>query len=195
MNGFTTRLHFFINTQFGRCARCMQLVFRGAVLGWVSTIIAFQLQADSHVIIVLLLLTLLLTTLTASHIFVFALRHSRGKHLSDPDHIVKIGTHAALPVQTAETHISRRKMLRSLLKYAAVAAVACVGLPNKAAAACGDCAATYGGGYYDCITYYCNDMGQTCCPPGYPYLNHCDCTCYDGTDFGCNSYSACQYCG
>lgn len=194
MKDFTTRLHFFINTQFGRCARCMRLAFRCAVLGCVGTIIALQLQADNRIIILLSLLSLLLTTLTVAHILVFALRHSRGKHLSDPDHIIKIGTHAALPMQTGETYISRRQMLGSLFKYAAVAAVACIGLPNKAAAACGDCAATFGSGYYDCITYFCNDVGQTCCPPGYPYLNHCDCICYDGTSFDCNSYSACQYC-
>ena len=104
-----------------------------ALLGWAGVIIALWLQADSSIIMLLLLLSLLLTTLTAAHILVFALRHARGKQLSNHDHIVKIGTHVALPMQTGETHISRRKMLGSLLKYAAVAAVACVGLPNRAA--------------------------------------------------------------
>lgn len=60
-----------------------------ALLGWAGVIIALWLQADSSIIMLLLLLSLLLTTLTAAHILVFALRHARGKHLSDHDHIVK----------------------------------------------------------------------------------------------------------
>lgn len=30
-----------------------------------------------------------------------------------------------------------------------------------------------------CITEFCNTDGIYCCPPGYPYLNHNDCLCYD----------------
>lgn len=43
-----------------------------------------------------------------------------------------------------------------------------------------------------CRTNYCGCNGCCCCPRGYPYLNHCDCNCYDGTDFDCRSFSKCH---
>ncbi len=45
-----------------------------------------------------------------------------------------------------------------------------------------------------CMTYFCGGTDRNpyvCCPPGFPYLNHCDCRCYDTTDFDCGSYSKC----
>lgn len=46
-----------------------------------------------------------------------------------------------------------------------------------------------------CIATACGitSTESLCCPEGFPYLNHCDCLCYESTDFKCNSYSACQY--
>ena len=198
MQDYTSRVRFFIDTQFGRCAKCMRLVFWGSVLGWSGTALAYQFQVDQRVVLLVFLLSLSLTALTAAHILVFAWRHSLGIRRSGSEQVIKVGKHAALPMlkrNDPPVNMSRRRLFKTLLRNTAVAAVASVGLPKMAVAACGDCAATYGYGYYDCITYFCNNQGQTCCPPGYPYLNHCDCTCYDGTDFNCGSYSACQYCG
>jgi hypothetical protein len=45
-----------------------------------------------------------------------------------------------------------------------------------------------------CMTYFCGGTDKNpyvCCPPGAPYLNHCDCQCYPTTDFDCGSYSQC----
>ena len=49
-------------------------------------------------------------------------------------------------------------------------------------------------GQHTCITTGCGVMsGQVyCCPQGYRYLNHCDCQCYNSTDFDCNSYTRCD---
>ncbi len=46
-----------------------------------------------------------------------------------------------------------------------------------------------------CITTACgiSSTESLCCPKEFPYLNHCDCLCYESTDFKCNSYSSCQY--
>ncbi|PKN69250.1 MAG: hypothetical protein CVU54_10925 [Deltaproteobacteria bacterium HGW-Deltaproteobacteria-12] len=46
-----------------------------------------------------------------------------------------------------------------------------------------------------CMTNFCGGgMGcpYVCCPKGLPYLNHCDCKCYENRDFDCHSYSYCK---
>ena len=49
-------------------------------------------------------------------------------------------------------------------------------------------------GQHTCITTGCGVMSDQvyCCPQGYRYLNHCDCLCYNSTDFDCNSYTRCN---
>jgi hypothetical protein len=50
-------------------------------------------------------------------------------------------------------------------------------------------------GQLTCMTYFCGGTDQNpyvCCPPGFPYLNHCDCKCYETTNFDCGSYSKCS---
>ena len=46
-----------------------------------------------------------------------------------------------------------------------------------------------------CNTTACgvSSTESLCCPAEYPYLNHCDCMCYESTDFACGGYSACQH--
>jgi hypothetical protein len=46
-----------------------------------------------------------------------------------------------------------------------------------------------------CITTACGmtSSESLCCPKDYPYLNHCNCMCYESTDFACGGYSACQH--
>ncbi len=49
---------------------------------------------------------------------------------------------------------------------------------------------------FTCHTLTCGGTHLTsvCCPSGHPYLNHCDCLCYDSHQgLDCPSYSACQY--
>lgn len=82
------------------------------------------------------------------------------------------------------------------LKEVSIFPVACPKAAHERllfAAAGGQCAAEYGEGWYDCITNFCNTEGLFCCPPGHPYLNHCDCQCYESSDFDCKSYSNCRY--
>ncbi|WP_269580677.1 hypothetical protein [Roseibium sp. Sym1] len=135
--------------------------------------------------------------LSLAHVASYAVRRARMVARAAHGRIVPVGEHAVLPIPAGGPGegLTRRGFAVLVLRYAGLAAVASIGLTARARADCGDCAATYGAGYLDCITYYCNDIGQTCCPPGYPYLNHCDCTCYDGTGFDCGSYSNCNYCG
>lgn len=45
------------------------------------------------------------------------------------------------------------------------------------------------------LTYFCgggSNWPYVCCPKGAPYLNHCDCQCYNASDFDCKSYSKCE---
>ncbi|MCK7612618.1 hypothetical protein [Roseibium sediminicola] len=159
---------------------------------------ALAIAAGAAQVAVLLgLAGLALAFLSLAHIMSYALRRTRMVARAATGRIVPVGDHAVLPIpaRASVAGLSRRRMMTLICHYAGLAAMASIGLPTRARADCGDCAATYGSGYLDCITYYCNDIGQTCCPPGYPYLNHCDCTCYDGTGFDCGSYSNCNYCG
>ncbi|MFQ5623468.1 MAG: hypothetical protein ACE5FS_08740 [Paracoccaceae bacterium] len=192
------RLGRFIDARYGRCTTCMRLAFRVSVLGWSAVIFADWLGTGRGVFLATVMLAMLLTVHAAVHILVFAWRRSTGGGMPGNPQTVKLGPHRALPIvrpRNPPERMSRRQVFRALLGNAAIAAAASAGLPRMARAACGDCAATFGAGYYDCITHFCNNVGQTCCPPGFPYLNHCDCICYDGTGFDCGSYSACQYCG
>ena len=46
-----------------------------------------------------------------------------------------------------------------------------------------------------CMTNFCGGgMGcpYVCCPNGLPYLNHCDCKCYENSNSDCHSYSYCK---
>ena len=52
-------------------------------------------------------------------------------------------------------------------------------------------------GRLTCMTYFCGGTDKNpyvCCPAGSPDLNHCDCKCYDSTEFECGSYSTCRRC-
>ncbi|MDU8928856.1 DUF3624 family protein [Alisedimentitalea sp. MJ-SS2] len=196
MGGYVARFQKFWDRKFGRCAKCMRLAFLSAVSGWGALGLAMALGLGSVVHAGLLVLSLGLTVLVVAHVATFAARQTRQVIRTSRGETVRIGAHAALPVaETVVKTMSRRQIIGLALRYAAVAGGATLGLTQRAQAACGDCAATFGAGYYDCITHFCNNVGQTCCPPGYPYLNHCDCICYDGTGFDCNSYSNCNYCG
>ena len=187
-----------LRSKFGRCATCMRIAFWAASAGWGAVYLIAILDWPVVVIWAVLLPTALLSVMTALHILMFALNHSRNTIHAQQGEVVRIGPHAALPVAHEVAHspqMTRREMIGVAVKFASLAMAACLGLPRRANAGCGDCAAYFGAGYYDCITYFCNTQGQTCCPPGFPYLNHCDCICYDGNGFDCNSYSNCLYCG
>ncbi len=182
---------------FGRCTYCMRSAFRWALAAWLLAGLALVANFGS-VAFWVALAALALSLLTLAHIGVFSLRHASAMYRREKGELVRLGAHGVLPVPRKDRQspvVTRRKMIGLVAKYAGVAAAAAVGLPHRAEASCGDCASIYGAGYYDCITHFCNNVGQYCCPPGFPYLNHCDCGCYDVTSFDCNSYSNCLYCG
>jgi len=96
----------------------------------------------------------------------------------------------ASPVAVVAT---RRHALRIFTSGLGTAAMLSLMMPRGAVAQspCDRCP-----GYrYTCITTQCTTTGIYCCPDGHPYLNHCDCLCYDSTGFNCSSYSNCNYCG
>ncbi|WP_127112713.1 hypothetical protein [Shimia sediminis] len=197
MRSLTRRIKHFWGNKFGRCAVCMRFAFWGAVLGGLTTFLAVKYDFGLVLVSVLAILSMVLATTTLAHVVTFAVRHVWQMRRAAAGELVQIGPHAVLPIRTGrpEQQVSRRQLLGLVFKYGALASAVTLGLPTKSRAACGDCAAHYGAGHYDCITYFCNDQGHTCCPPGFPYLNHCDCICYDGNGFDCNSYSNCLYCG
>ena len=185
----------FFQLRFGRCAKCMRLAmlcFVLSLIGYFTLTFAGAYPVLAGPLLVAAIATGALTTL---HILVFAWRFGLPSHHRAAIVPVKTGKGPVAPVPVFQATLSRRDATRMFFRVAMLAALATLPLPKRARAACGDCAATYGGGWYDCITYFCNTQGQTGCPPGSPYLNHCDCLCYDTTDFNCGSYSACQYCG
>lgn len=186
---------------FGRCETCMRIAFRSAVCAWALTA-GLSLAAPGPLAVALAAcLAGLLTTNALLHLIAYAVRQTRGASGIARAVPPVIGGRRAVPALASRSArfprapLSRRDLIRVFVASAASAAAAMLALPRGARAACGDCAAQNGAGWYDCITNFCNNVGQACCPPGYPYLNHCDCQCYDGTSFDCGSYSGCQYCG
>lgn len=177
---------------YGRCINCARTAFWFTLGVW-AALVAVRFIIEDHVFVtVILLIAFGLTANTLIHLFMYSLR--RATHASTGDVVTaadQLG-HSTFVTQSANS--TRRDFMQRFIG-ATAAAMVLILLPRSAKAACGDCAAANGAGWHDCITYSCNNVGQACCPPGYPYLNHCDCQCYDGTNFDCGSYSNCNYCG
>lgn len=191
----TSKFSVFWGQKFGRCPSCMRLALGLAASGWGVALVRYAVAGAGGSLGVLVLISLLLTGLTAAHVATIAWRQTGRALRAAAGSIERIGPHGALPInRESAPKMSRRQVVALAFRYGGVALAGLVALPSKARASCGDCAAAFGGGYHDCITHFCNNQGQTCCPPGFPYLNHCDCTCYDGNGFDCNSYSNCLYC-
>ncbi len=172
-----------LDSTFGRCVKCLRVACRAALLAWMAVIAASYFPETAGLADPVRLLAAGLTVLAVLHVLFFAARQVQPAKAGRP------GTRLE-----PEIHTARRRVLQLFLKGCATAAFAVLVLPRSARAACGDCAAQFGSGYHDCITNFCGTQGQVCCPPGFPYLNHCDCECYDTTNFNCNSYSNCLYC-
>ncbi len=194
MRRFRTWFVNFFGNRFGKCARCMRIALRCAFAAWAALWALSWLPIATAVHDATLLLATGLTALTLTHIGFFAGRQVAAGRNFARSWRERQGMHNAPPLvagQPLEDTLNRRQAVSLFARGALVAGLASVGYPRRAVAACGDC----GAGWHDCITNFCGTTGQVCCPQGYPYLNHCDCTCYDGTDFDCSSYSNCNYCG
>jgi hypothetical protein len=170
--------------RLGYCLRCMRIAVRAAIAGWLAAAAAHLLPLPAHIGGVAVLVAASLSLLALLHIASFAVRRIETLRGDDRN---ATGAAAIAP--------GRRAFVRAFAVGVLAAAAATVPFARAALAACGDCAAQFGAGWLDCITNFCNTVGQTCCPPGYPYLNHCDCQCYDTTNFNCGSYSNCNWCG
>jgi len=190
----------FFVAKFGRCAKCMRLALHAAFLALAGVAIAYWASPGSALFYFVLLAAAGLTLLAFAHILMFA----AGRVAAARNAGRQVGASGAgqarapIPVlfgRRLARPVTRRDTLWIFVRGAAAAAMASLPLLRPAMASCGDCAAQFGAGTLDCITNFCSTQGQVCCPPGYPYLNHCDCICYDGTNFDCGSYSNCNYCG
>ncbi len=183
---------------FGRCVKCIQFAIRSALAAWIFIAALHWLSPGGILEISGLLVAIILSINALAHVAGFSVRRVSAAIripnavVSSHDGWVRVPVGAEQRIKHAPT---RREVVWMFVGTAAAAAMATLTLSRSAKAACGDCASTNGSGWYDCITYSCNNVGQACCPPGYPYLNHCDCQCYDGTNFDCSSYSNCNYCG
>jgi hypothetical protein len=190
-------MYAFFLTKFGRCASCMRLAVRAAMIAWLTLLVISLTLANEAVWYSALALATGLTALCAAHILAFgAHRVVMAKAGRTGVRQINIGQSgpANSPRKPLQLPYTRRDTLLLFLGGVAAATLASLAASRPAMASCGDCSNQFGSGYHDCITNFCNNQGQTCCPPGYPYLNHCDCLCYDTTEMDCNSYSNCLYC-
>lgn len=169
--------------RLGACIHCMRIAVRAAIASWAALATAHLSALPVWLGNLTFLAATALTALALLHIAFFAYRRIGTLQVADQS------------AEGASVAAGRRAFMRAFAVGVLAAAAATVPFARRALAACGDCAAQFGAGYYDCITNFCNTMGQTCCPPGYPYLNHCDCQCYDTTNMNCGSYSNCNWCG
>ena len=185
----------YLTAKIGRCSKCMRQSLQLMLLSWTALAVAAFVPSDGTAFFVIAALAAGSTALWLLHILTFARRRlaARLRGAVDPVPVAKARAMPAVPPPTAGRSLARRDMLRVFLRGLLTAAAASLPL-RTASARCGDCARTFGAGTYDCITSFCNTIGQYCCPSGYPYLNHCDCECYNGTNFDCRSYSDCHYC-
>ena len=190
----------FVKTRFGRCARCLRFAMLGFLASLLCLLVMLAVGVTGLPVRLLTLVAMTLGVTTSLHVFLIAWRHSQPMPHKPP---VALETKPSIlppgviePLRAFKDGYSRRDAARIFFKTAVVATLATLPFARKAQAACGDCAAQFGAGHYDCITHFCNNVGQLCCPPGSPYLNHCDCKCYESTgDINCSSYSNCLYCG
>jgi hypothetical protein len=180
--------------KLGRCARCMRLSLRGAMLSWAGVMAVYWTWPGSQIRYLALLVAAILTAVWLLHILTFAGRRvaagAKIQGRAQPTRADRMDVQGSKGRRQLTSSPTRREMFGIFARGMAVGAAASILIPRQAMAKCGDC----GPGYYDCITNFCGTTGQTCCPQGYPYLSHCDCKCYDGPPSDCNSYSDCHYC-
>ncbi len=198
MHAIASHISTFLSTKFGRCARCMRLALRLAIIAWLLLLLAGLTTPNITVWYLTLAAAIGLTMLCVAHFIAHGLHRVTGAQ-SGKQGVRPMRPAAIRPVGKGRSAIpltlSRRETLMLFLRGMAAAAMATLPTFRPAAAGCGDCANQHGAGYYDCITNFCSTDGQVCCPPGAPYLSHCDCLCYETSNTGCNSYSNCLYCG
>ena len=186
-----------LDSKFGRCLKCLRVACRAALLAWLAMVVLSNFPEAAGLANPAMLLAAGLTILAVLHVVFFAARQVKPVK-SGQSEVFEFPP--ALRPGRSDCNLEpgnladRRQILQLFLKGCATAAFAVLVLPRPARAACGDCAEQFGSGYHDCITNFCGTQGQVCCPPGFPYLNHCDCQCYETTNFNCNSYSNCLYC-
>lgn len=177
---------------------CLRTACRAALLAWLAAFIVSRFPETAGLAGPAMLIAAGLTMLAILHVLFFAARQAGPAKAGQPGNFEQRSVGARDFTDSGPEPrplAGRRRVLQLFLQGCATAALAALVLPGRARAACGDCARQFGSGYHDCITNYCGTQGQVCCPPGFPYLNHCDCQCYDTTNFDCNSYSNCLYCG
>jgi hypothetical protein len=186
-----------VHSKLGRCPKCMRLSLRVAVFTWAGAAAVHAAAVGDVLWYCSLAAAAGLTGLRFAHILAFGGRSlsAAGVAITASAHTDQIEGYAPSSRQRGVSR-TRREMLWLFIRGTLVAATASLALTSPASARCGDCARSNGGGWHDCITHFCNTVGLACCPPGFPYLNHCNCLCYQSTSFNvpCSSYSNCNYC-
>ncbi len=175
-----------LDRNLGRCPRCMRLSFRFAAGALIVTAGCYFAAVGPTATIIAAVAAACLTALWFLHLVTFAARRVELAAPADGRMLAVAGVPSVDPARA-----TRRHALRLFTGGLAAAALLSIVMPRNAVAqSCTQCP-----GYrYVCITTSCTTSGVYCCPEGHPYLNHCDCLCYDSTNFNCNSYSNCNYC-
>ena len=186
-SNFGKQFHEFIEFigRIGTCGKCIRQAFRAALLAGCLCVPALIFGWFFHSVVPVLVAISIAASLMALwllHIIVFGVRAARRSiRLSGP-----IGSAVAKEVKSQQ---SKRAFLSVFAKSVTAVTFATV-IPSKMAYAYGNC---YDPGSYPCNTTFCVPQGadNACCPQASRFLNHCDCRCYESSNFDCGSYTYC----
>jgi hypothetical protein len=156
--------------RIGACRKCMREAFLAAAIAWAACVgfAIFGATLRQPLILPLAVGAALLATMNwLLHLVVFSARIASGSR--------------AMPASKATNSAPERRSF--LVGFTTTFAGIALATIFPASSAAQDV-------YYLCNTTFCN--GNTCCPSSYRYLNHCDCQCYESSDFDCGSYSYCN---
>jgi hypothetical protein len=181
-----------VSAKLGRCARCFRLSLVGAAAGWATVAAMSFARVETRLVLGFMLCAGALTVLWAAHIAAFTIRVVR--NIGNIPKASGAGVPMVPTVKWLNVTTSRRQAVGILARSVAVGIVLSLPPTMRAfAAQNGKCAEANGPGWYDCITTSCTTTGLYCCPPGHPYLNLCDCLCYNESPDCSVGYVNCNY--
>jgi len=167
-------------TSFGSCPKCMRQSLLATLAAWGAVILLWPLsgvlKVAEELITFLIVAASVLFLLSLTHLLVFAARRC-----------LAANTAAHVPGGEPEPLLTRRSFMSTFLRSLAYGA-ALAASPRLAQAACPN-------GTLTCQFTRCSDSGTYCCPRGYPWLNPCNCKCYETFEglraAGCNGSNRC----
>ena len=166
-----TSVYGLVSAKLGRCARCIRLSLRGAVLGWGVLGVTHLMLPGSYVEYAILLWPVSFTSLWFLHITAYGAR--RAVALREGN-LASTGATAAAGVGDAGGHppMSRRGFLITFAQGATLAVLASLAFPRRASAdcpsgstPCGNTGYCCDSGWYYCGYDECEQRSNRCVPP------------------------------